>query len=299
METEKRIIGKVERLFAVILSKVKTVAVNIYGFLSLRRIVPCLIVMMMCVPCLMNVEKSNSGLKVQAIDYSEPVQTITKEARAAFTGNIVNDWREYQWIREAPTNAIEGSATISAYAVDYYGTNFEVWCSIYATGGGQSDSKIFDYGWSTQSMNDMTFPITAVAGRSIKVIFRYRYADNVNPNPPSSGMSGAMRFWITWEEPVNYSSPQTTALPNSWTVDTTATQTTIATFTTSTEYFSKSQFDSFTETVQYDIATLFGMFDSGEGLIRVCNYLDSHLPYVYAISAFCGLMGIATVLLDW
>lgn len=237
-------------------------------------------------------------MTVQAIDYSEPVQTVTKENRAAFTGNVVNNWREYQWTSVAPTHAVEGSARFSAYCVDYYGTNFECWVTIFATGGGSNDSKIFEYGWSDTAPNNLNFPLTAAAGRNYKVVFRFRYTDSTQ-NPPSSNMYGAVRFWVTWEEPVNYASPQTTALPNSWTVDTTATQTTIATFTTSTEYYNQTQFDSFTETVKYDIATLFGMFDSGEGLIRVCNYLDSHLPYVYAISAFCGMMGIATVLLDW
>lgn len=237
-------------------------------------------------------------LQSKAADYSEPVQTITRERRASFVGSVVNDWREYQWTTAAPSDVVEGSSTISSYAVDYYGTNFETWVSIYATGGGQSDSKIFDYGWSTQPLNDMTFPITAASGRTLKVIFRYRYTDSTQ-NPPASNMSGAMRFWITWEEPVNYSQPQTTAIPSDWLSTTTETATyPDFDFSTST-YYDMNNFDTFTQSVKYDLATVFGIADSGADITRMMNYIDSKTQYASAIISFCLLCGCVVEGMKW
>lgn len=235
--------------------------------------------------CLISTANALNGniLTANSADYSEPVQTITRERRASFVGSVVNDWREYQWTTAAPSDVVEGSATISAYAVDYYGTNFETWVSIYATGGGQSDSKIFDYGWTTQPLNDMTFPITASSGRTIKVIFRYRYSDSAQ-NPPASNMSGAMRFWITWEEPVNYSQPQTTALPDSWLNDTTQTAASSATYPTTTIY----DLDNVgTDIASFDpYSTIYQLPASWLSFQEILGKLTEKMPWVIAVIGF-------------
>lgn len=237
-------------------------------------------------------------IQSKAANYSEPVQTIVREKRAAFTGSVVNDWREYTWSMQCPDNVVEGSATFSAYAVDNYGTNFDIWVTIFATGGGGNDSKIFDYGWSNVPPNNMTFPITAASGRNVRVVFRFRYSDSTQ-NPPASNMYTACRFWITWQEPVNYSQPQTTAIPSDWLATTTETATyPDFDFSTST-YYDMNNFDTFTQSVKYDLATVFGIADSGADITRMMNYIDSKTQYASAIISFCLLCGCVVEAMKW
>lgn len=222
-------------------------------------------------------------MTANAADYSEPVQTITREKRAAFTGSVVNDWREYTWSTPCPDNVVEGSATFSAYAVDNYGTNFDVWVTIFATGGGGNDSKIFDYGWSNVAPNNLTFPITAASGRNVRVIFRFRYNDSTQ-NPPASNMYTAARFWITWQEPVNYAQPQTTALPDSWTNDTTQTVASSATYPTTTIY----DLDNVgTDIASFDpYSTIYQLPATWLSFQDVLGKLTEKMPWVIAVIGF-------------
>lgn len=244
----------------------------------------------------------SSPLTGKAVDYSQPVQTVTREARPAITNApVVNDWREFIWSMDCPEDFVRGSSTFSAYAVDNYGTNFDVWVSVYASDGGStvlsSDVLIFNYGWSDVTPNNYSFPMTTALGRKVKVVFRFRYSDSAS-NPPSSNVYTALRFWITWQEPVNYTEPQTTALPPDWTVSTTQTTETTPVVTT-TQYYDLSEFTDTGNTIRYYMSTIFGIADSGADITRIMNYIDAKTKYSSAIAAFCLLCGVIVYAMKW
>ena len=236
---------------------------------------------------------NGSTLTAKAVvDYSEPVQYIQREARASFTGGeIVNDWRQYTWTRTAPSDAVNGTLTFSDYAVDYYGENFEVWVSIYLTGGGQSDSKIFDRGWTTETMSNISIPTVVTSGRDFRVIFRWRYSpDSQQSNPPSNSMYGGIRFWLNWDEAVNYNPTETTALPDSWLQDTTQTSATSATYPTTTIY----DLDNIgTDIASYDpFSSIYQVPATWLSFQAVLGKVTSYIPWVITVIGFTMVCSI-------
>lgn len=225
-----------------------------------------------------------------AVDFSKPYNIVPSSIRtiplsSQFTTE--NDWRQYSRIIYADSDAIGLSYQISASAVDNYGENFQIWLSVYVYGGERDGRILYNSGWKEGVINEDSF--NNQSRDDIRVIMRVKYKDDSGHyNPPTNNSWSGASFTITYDKYQNYD-----VIPQEW-----QGTTTISTpdypdpvFTT-TAYMTNEERSDLFETVKYTFATIFGIADSWESAVQVMNYMNNKLPYVIAISLFCGTVGI-------
>jgi len=298
--------GPHEQQSAVTTLSQKTEKANILRFLNWRRTVRLLSLTLMLLLSLTSAVGLLIGvpcLTSQAVDYSQPVQYTPQQIRSTSKGSIVNDWREFSFTRQILDSYDISSFKISAFAVDNYGQRLEMWVSVYVNGGNNDGQILYNRGWSTDSINQESFTTFPARGSNIIVYMRYRYAEGGGENPPALSMVTPARVTIDFTEAVNYAPQQTTALPSDWLETSTASTIEFpeTAFTTSTYIDWDSQVsgnDGVFQSIKYLIATTFGITDTWQSLVTVMNYMNGKLPYVYAISFFCGVTGIAVWFLE-
>ena len=229
------------------------------------------------------------------VDYSKPVQTVPINFSRSIRGSVVNDWRESTATIQLEPDYDPNSFTITFYAVDNYGQNFETWVSVYPDL--QTNNPRFNSGWSTSSIENE--PIIMATGLTdITIVFRFRYPSGTGTNPPTTSDFGYCRYSLKYNVLQNYEPSQTTALPSDWTVTTTQTTETTPVVTT-TQYFDMHEFSSTGNSIRYYMSTIFGIADSGADITRLMNYIDDKTKYSSAIAAFCLLCGVIVYAMKW
>lgn len=302
MERKKQS-GHLGRLCAVTISRVKTVRANILECLNSLKIVRLLIPTMMFVLSLTSVGVLLLGspcLSSSAvIDYSLPYQRVGAVISGRSTSSsmtIVNDWRQIAPQRSIPSDVDVSSFNVSVSATDNYGTDFAVWVTIKDS----ANRTVYDSGWNVGGLNNESFAIQSDVS-TLQLFMRIRYLDGQGTNPPPTNMFTSVQWQINFVQYVQTS--EATALPPDWTVSTTAINTDIpVTALTTTTYINWDEQvtgnNGFFETLRYSVSTIFGIGDSWQSAVSVMNYMNSRLPYVFAISAFCGMVGIAVWFLE-
>lgn len=242
----------------------------------------------------------SSPLIGKAVDYSEPVQYQSQQWRSHSTGSVENNWRQFSFSRTLSTSSQYdwSSFRVSAYAVDLYGNPLEIWLTLIVDGGNSDGQVLYNRAWSTEPINQQSFTPYAAYGVNVRCYMRFRYPDGGGTNPPTSAEISNARVTIDYLEAVNYSQPQTTAIPSDWTVSTTQTTETTPIVTT-TQYFDMSDFSQTGNTIRYYMSTIFGIADSGADITRIMNYIDTKTKYSSAIAAFCLLCGVIVYAMKW
>jgi hypothetical protein len=304
METKKQN-GLLGRLYAATISRVKTVRANISECLSSQKIARRLIPMMMFVLSSMSVGALLLGSPClsssAAVDYSKPVQKLSyywaNVVSADNMSTVQNNWRQVTSYRNMPADADLSSFRLSAYATNNYGTDFDIWFTVIADDTGET---IYNSGWkSSPIINEPVYMYRTYS--RVRCVMRIRYNDSSGySNPPSNAEFSGVNWVINYDYYVNYSDDN---FPDGWTATTTAVNTDIPdTALTTTTYIDWDEqisgANGFFDTLRYDISTLFGIGDSWQSAVYVMNYINGKLPYVFAISAFCGMVGIAAWFLE-
>ena len=236
-----------------------------------------------------------------AVDYSKPVQKLSyywaNVVPADNMSTVQNNWRQVTSYRNMPADADLSSFRLSAYATNNYGTDFDIWFTVIADDTGET---IYNSGWkSSPIINEPVYMYRTYS--RVRCVMRIRYNDNSGyTNPPSNAEFSGVNWVINYDYYVNYSDDN---LPDGWAAITTAVNTDIpVTALTTTTYINwdeqVSGNNGFFETLRYSVSTIFGIGDSWESAVYVMNYMNSRLPYVFAISAFCGMVGIAVWFLE-
>lgn len=290
----KKLRGLLGRLFAVITSRVKTVRVNSSGFSSLLKRVKVLIPTLTLSLSLTSVGVWTVGNILTtnaAVDYSKPVQKLSyywaNVVPAANMSTVQNNWRQVTSYRNMPADVDLSSFRLSAYATNNYGEDFDIWFTVIAEDTGET---IYNSGWkSSPIVNEPVYMYRTYS--QVRCVMRIRYNDNSGyTNPPANAEFSGVNWVINYDYYVNYSDNN---LPPEWSVNTTSTTPDYPdpVFTT-TAYMSEEERTGLFESVKYTFATVFGIADSWESAVQVMNYMNNKLPYVIAISLFCGTVGI-------
>lgn len=235
-----------------------------------------------------------------AVDYTKPFNKRTYATRiiplsSQFTTE--NDWKQYSRIHEYDPDTVGTSYTISCGATDNYGEDFDIWISVYVYGGTRDGRILYDSGWKSGIINRDSFINNT--NDSFRVVMRVRYAlDSGHYNPPVNNVWTGGYYQVEYEKYFNYD-----VLPDSWTAETTASTISFPepVFTTSTYIDWDAQVtgeNGIFNSIKYLISTTFGITDSWQDLVIIMNYMNGKLPYVYAITFFCGVTGIAVWFLE-
>lgn len=285
----------------------KTVKASTSRFLNWRRIVRFQILILMFLLSLTSAAGLLIGvpcLTSTAVDYNQPVQyqTVSQTRNISSTQFwSENDWRQWSTVFNISLDA-ERTMQLDFTAVDNYGQDFESWVSVYVYGGTYDGRVLFDSGWSQQKINSSFSMYAASVGNdnySLRVVVRLKYPDDSGHyNPPAQNLFSGASLSIRYTQAFNYSD-----LPPSWVETSTASTVSfpVPVFTTSTYIDWDSQVsgnDGVFQSIKYLISTTFGITDTWQSLVVVMNYINGKMPYVYAISFFCGVTGIAVWFLE-
>ena len=242
----------------------------------------------------MSVERSRTGhiLTSNAVDWSQPVQYQPQQFRSFSKGGTEQgaNWRQFTFARDILSSYDITSFKVSAYSVDLYGKPLEFWITIMVDGGSNDGQILYNRGWSTESINQASFTSLPAVGQKIRCYMRFRYVDGEGTNPPATADIAEARVTIDFLEAVNYSEPQTTAIPSDWTVNTTVTATGFPDYPTMTSTYS-------TDSISGDISTYnpFGIdkvLSTWTSFCSVLVSLHTALPWLSLLIGFCCLCSI-------
>lgn len=234
-----------------------------------------------------------------AVDYNKPVQKLSyywaNVVRAENMSTVQNNWRQVSSYRNMPADVDLASFRLSAYAANNYGNDFDIWFTIIAEDTGET---IYNSGWkSSPIINEPVYMYRTYS--RVRCVMRIRYSQELldagYTNPPSNAEFTGVNWVINYDYYVNYSDNDN---PPGWNVTTTASPVDVPeTVITTTAYvdwdMQVTGESGVFNTVKQAIATIFGITDSWESAVVLMNYMNAKLPYVYAISLFCGITGIA------
>lgn len=181
----------------------------------------------------MNVERSRNGSLTAKADEVFPIPRSINRQPTSSSFDVVNDWREFSYSYDMTSYSSPdwGSFRLSYGCSDNYGTDFDIWFTIKVSGGTSDGRIIYDSGWVNGAVSNAAFNPFAARYNSIVLYFRIRYPDGLGTNPPARNMFTGCFYTISFNE-VGTVAPTTTALPPSWTADTTASIATTATLPT-------------------------------------------------------------------
>lgn len=184
---------------------------------------------MMFAPFSTNTERLRIGSLSANAEEVYPIPRSINRQPTSSSFDVVNDWREFNYTYDmtAYSSPDWGSFRLSYGCSDNYGTDFDIWFTIKVSGGTSDGRIIYDSGWVNGAVSNAAFNPFAARYNSITLYFRIRYPDGVGTNPPARNMFTGCFYTISFNE-VGTVAPTTTALPPSWTADTTASvQTTV------------------------------------------------------------------------
>lgn len=217
-------------------------------------------------------------------------------SRFASEFSTSGDYRFRSEIRTIPADVVYGSFKLNASASDNWGEPLEIWFTVLNETTGQ---YLYDSGWTLSPIVNEAVQVTNNV-TTLRTYFRIRYPEGKGTNPITNSYFSGAEWSITYDRLVQIE--QQTEIPEYWYGTTTVTiSLPNPVFTTSTYIDWDSQVsgnDGVFQSIKYLISTTFGITDTWQSLVYVMNYMNGKLPYVYAISFFCGVTGIAVWFLE-
>lgn len=281
--------GQAEQLYASTSSTELTAVVNTSKRSKLRRIALFLgltITLSLCSIVSASVPIGNT-LTAEAIDYSKPVQYVPVSFNRSIRGSVVSDWRESTVVIPLESDYDPNSFTLTVYAVDNYGQNFETWVSVYPDVA--TNNPRFNSGWSSVPIQNE--PIIMNTGLTeITLVIRFRYPTGVGTNPPTTSDFGYCKYSLNYYVAQNYEPAQTTAIPPDWTVNTTVTATGFPDYPTVTSTYSTDDIPGDIST--YNPFSIDTVLSSWTSFSSVLLSLHTALPWVSLLIGFVCLCSI-------